>query len=163
MRERNYKHTNALNWIINIIKAVIEKPVFSTMFLLISTSTLGLDKDTATTTLGLAVTIADLSHLRAKDSIENGMSGITPRSSVSSTIFNDINGNRRQDSGEIGVAGLTIQIFDGNGNEVNVGPDGTLGTIDDSPGGMITDARGGYHFNNLTPDTYRIMAVKVTQ
>ena len=60
----------------------------------------------------------------------------------------------------MGVAGLTIKIFDEKGiSEINVGPDGTLGTLDDSPGGMITDASGGYHFDNLRPDNYRVIVI----
>ena len=157
MRERNYKHTNVLNRKLNIIKAVIEKSILSAMFLLISASAIGLDKNVAT--VALAVTIGDHSNTRVNYSIENGMPGLTSQSSVSSTIFNDINGNRRQDAGEMGIAGLTIKLLDASGTEVNVGPDGTLGTLDDSPGGMTTDASGGYHFDNLTPNTYRVMVV----
>ena len=133
---------------LNNQQAVIRKAYFISMFLLVSTFALGLD------------TVADdLGDTRKKNSIENGVPGFTPKSSVSSVIFDDTNGNRKQDAGEKGIAGLTVKLLDENGIEVNVGPDGTLGTLDDSAGGMITDASGGYHFDNLSPNTYRVVVI----
>jgi hypothetical protein len=63
----------------------------------------GFDKDT----VALAVTV-DHSVTRENDSRENGLTGLSPQSSMSFTFFNDINVNRIQDAGEMGVAGLII-------------------------------------------------------
>ena len=138
-------------------QAVILKVYVSAIFLMLSTFAVAIDKEMVTVALAVTVT-DDSAKVSQKNVIENDIPGITPESSVSSVIFSDINGNRKQDAGEMGVAGLTIKIFDEKGiSEVNVGPDGTLGTLDDSPGGMITDASGGYHFDNLKPNNYRVI------
>ncbi len=60
------------------------------------------------------------------------------------------------DDNETGVAGVTVKLFDSRGVEVKIGADGILGTKDDAPGGVVTDANGHYQFTNLTPNTYSV-------
>jgi hypothetical protein len=51
---------------------------------------------------------------------------------------------------------VTVKLFKADGTEVNVGPDGILGTADDATGGMVTDANGKYHFQKLIPGDYYV-------
>lgn len=74
----------------------------------------------------------------------------------SSNVFNDVNQNGVRDKDENGIAGVTVKLFDADGNEINVGPDGVLGTKDDSPGGVITNENGRYSFYKITHSLYRI-------
>ena len=50
----------------------------------------------------------------------------------------------------------TVKLFDKNRNEINVGPDGILGTEDDAPGGVLTNEQGRYTFSKISHDFYRI-------
>ena len=57
--------------------------------------------------------------------------------------------------GETGVPNVQVQLFASNGiTEIQVGPDGLLGTADDAPGGMLTDVSGNYSFGNLPEGDY---------
>ena len=76
--------------------------------------------------------------------------------SFSSVIYDDVNKKSIQDAGEYGTSGVIIKLFDKDGSEINVGPDGILGTVDDSPGGVITNSKGEYSFSKITHDYYRI-------
>lgn len=82
--------------------------------------------------------------------------GFTASLSLGNLVWDDPNNNGIHDAGESGVAGVTVKLFDGAGNEVNVGPDGILGTADDAPGGMVTDADGRYQFAHLEEGTYHV-------
>ncbi len=57
------------------------------------------------------------------------------------------------------LASTPIQLFALNGQEINVGPDGKLGSGLDIAGGMLTDANGEYQFSGLPEGTY---VVRVT-
>ncbi len=61
---------------------------------------------------------------------------------VNGTVFNDLNGNGIQASGEAGIAGVTVTIKQGS-------------TLIDEP---ITDANGAYSKSGLTPNTYTVTA-----
>ncbi|MBL8050287.1 MAG: sortase, partial [Anaerolineales bacterium] len=53
------------------------------------------------------------------------------------------------------LAGARVQLFASNGTtEINVGPDGILGTADDGTGGVVTGAGGTYLFSNLPQGDY---------
>ncbi|MBK9462535.1 MAG: carboxypeptidase regulatory-like domain-containing protein [Sphingobacteriales bacterium] len=53
----------------------------------------------------------------------------------------DTNGDGIQDAGEPGVSGVTVTLYDANGD--------VLATT-------TTDASGAYSFTNLPPDTYQV-------
>ncbi|MEO0732985.1 MAG: SdrD B-like domain-containing protein [Bacteroidota bacterium] len=76
--------------------------------------------------------------------------------SLGSTVFTDLNNNGEQDAGEMGIEGVPVQLFAANGIEVEVGPDGILGTADDAPGGMLTDPMGDYFFQDLEEGDYYV-------
>ncbi|QIR35633.1 hypothetical protein HCG51_01925 [Tolypothrix sp. PCC 7910] len=69
--------------------------------------------------------------------------------SIGDTVFNDTNGNGRQDAGEAGVPNVPLTL-------TNPGPDGLLGTSDDTTQTTTTNANGNYNFPNLTAGNYRV-------
>jgi hypothetical protein len=65
-------------------------------------------------------------------------------------VFNDLNGNGIQDTGEPGIAGVTVVLM-------SPGNDGIIGTGDDTTvGTTTTDTNGLYHFAGITPGSYYI-------
>jgi hypothetical protein len=86
----------------------------------------------------------------------NNVTARVVASSIGDTFFHDLNKNGIQDSGEPGVAGVNVKLFNSEGTEVPVGPDGLLDTADDALGGMVTDASGKYRFGNLYSGTYTV-------
>jgi len=70
---------------------------------------------------------------------------------LSGQVFNDSNENNSLDSGESGIAGvsLELQIFNGN-SYVSTGQNAT------------TDATGHYHFDGLQPGEYRVVETQPT-
>jgi hypothetical protein len=81
-----------------------------------------------------------------------GFPGNNP-GSIGDTVFNDRNGNGVQDQGEPGVPNVTLTL-------TLPGPDGRLGTPDDTTQTTTTNSNGNYGFNNLPPAPYR---VRITQ
>jgi hypothetical protein len=70
-------------------------------------------------------------------------------------VWEDLDNDGRQESGEPPIAGVTIKLYGADGaTEINVGPDGVLGTADDAPGGMRTAPNGCYLFRGLQPGDY---------
>lgn len=84
--------------------------------------------------------------------------GFTPVYSLGNRVWYDTNNNRAINfDDEVGINGVRVQLFDASGNEILVGPDGILGTADDSTGGMLT-ANGGYYlFNGLEAGEYVVV------
>ncbi len=62
---------------------------------------------------------------------------------ISGTVYNDLNGNNQQDSGELGLPGQTVSL---SGN-------GTMGSTQTT---AVTDSMGDYLFGNLLPGTYAL-------
>lgn len=77
----------------------------------------------------------------------NGTSG-----SIGDTVFNDTNSNGRQDAGEAGVPNVPVTL-------TSPGPDGLLGTGDDTTQTTTTNANGNYTFSNLPAGNYRVAIV----
>src|SRR5207244_1543918 len=67
---------------------------------------------------------------------------------ITGTKFNDTNGNGTLDSGEPGLANVTI-FLDTNGNN----------TLDTGETSTTTDSSGIYSFPNLGPGTYKVREV----
>ncbi len=84
------------------------------------------------------------------------------RQQLGNQVFQDVNENGAFDSGDAPLAGATVQLFAANGaTEINVGPDGILGTADDAPGGVTSTAAGtpgnptgNYRFSGLPEGNY---------
>ena len=82
------------------------------------------------------------------------------RQELGNLVFIDANNNGKFDAGDSLLSGATVRLFAGNGTtEIEVGPDGILGTSDDATGGVITGAAGTYLFSGLPQGDY---IVKVT-
>lgn len=77
--------------------------------------------------------------------------------SVGDLVWDDADDDGMHDVGEAGIPNVPVKLFQADGTtEVEVGPDGVLGTPDDAPGGIVTAANGTYSFTNLRPATYRV-------
>jgi hypothetical protein len=78
------------------------------------------------------------------------------RVEVGDLVFEDNNGDGDYDVGtDTPLAGATVQLFAFDGvTEINVGPDGILGTVDDATGGVTTLAPGTYAFAGLPQGDY---------
>ncbi|CAN5909810.1 hypothetical protein BH11PSE8_BH11PSE8_00740 [soil metagenome] len=72
--------------------------------------------------------------------------GLLSNAMLGDRIWYDTNGNGIQDTGETGVAGVTVQLR-------AAGTDGVLGTADDVYRSTTTNASGNYVFGYLTPGT----------
>ncbi|HEY1600588.1 MAG TPA: SdrD B-like domain-containing protein [Pirellulales bacterium] len=67
-------------------------------------------------------------------------------SSLSGFVFNDLNLDNKQESGEPGIGNVLLSLQSWNGTQyVNTGLTTT------------TDSNGAYHFNNLQPGQYRVV------
>ena len=75
--------------------------------------------------------------------------GIMPIS-IGDKVWNDMNGNGIQDSGEPGVSGMEVSLLDSNGNPV----DNPLNP--GTPYVVTTDVNGKYLFENLPAGDYRL-------
>ena len=78
------------------------------------------------------------------------------RLQLGNQIFADINSNGNYESGlDSPLPGAQVELFDSTGTtEINVGPDGILGTADDAPGGVTTGSTGTYSFSGLPAGQY---------
>ena len=89
--------------------------------------------------------------------------GFVRNASIGSLVFVDGDNNGQYveaDPGDTPLADVQVVLLqdDGAGNfvEVNVGPDGRLGTADDGPGGVTTGADGTYLFTGLPFGDYQV-------
>jgi len=74
-----------------------------------------------------------------------------PTGVISGTVFNDANGNGVQDSGELGIAGVTVYLDTNN--------DGTHESTEPS---TTTNASGAYSFIGLSAGTYVVRQIVPT-
>ncbi|MFZ1529646.1 MAG: SdrD B-like domain-containing protein [Ferruginibacter sp.] len=105
-----------------------------------STASDGSDPNQATgrtVTIGLDPTSASAASVNNTD-VDAGI--FTTRASLGNYVWNDVNGDGIQDSGEPGIAGVTVTLYAADGVTV-------LGTT-------ITGAGGNYLFSNLTAGSY---------
>ncbi len=88
----------------------------------------------------LAVTLAAGENYRAADF------GYVNYASVGDTVWHDLNGNGLQESGEPGIAGVSVRLLDAAGAAI-------LRTT-------TTDANGNYLFDSVIPGDYLIEVIK---
>ena len=105
----------------------------------------------------------DVTTLDNGAAAENDMTwdaGFVPTFSLGNFVWNDVNNSGTFDSGDNAIGGVPVLLYAADGTtEVNVGPDGVLGTADDAPGGVVTNGTGNYLFTNLDAGQY---VVKIT-
>ena len=63
--------------------------------------------------------------------------------SISGEVFNDVNGNGRQDKGDVGLAGWTVELFSGTKEIAS----------------QVTDKNGNYEFSKLAAGNYSVEVV----
>jgi protocatechuate 3,4-dioxygenase beta subunit len=72
-----------------------------------------------------------------------------PVTSIGDRVWNDVNLNGAQDSGEVGVEGVSVTLLDANGDSVT-----------DATGQLVapttTNASGNYNFTDLVPGDYML-------
>ncbi|MEF3273474.1 MAG: carboxypeptidase regulatory-like domain-containing protein, partial [Chloroflexus sp.] len=82
--------------------------------------------------------------------------GLYQLASIGDRVWHDVDGNGRQDAGELGVAGVPVSLY-------RPGPDGLAGTSDDElVANTTTDSTGLYRFNDLLPGSYFVQFGSVT-
>ncbi|HEX4794932.1 MAG TPA: FG-GAP-like repeat-containing protein [Humisphaera sp.] len=90
-------------------------------------------------------------NLRAGQSVTGRNFAETQNVLVTGVVFNDLNGNGKQDSGETGIAGMTVYIDRNKNGKLNPGEAST-----------ITAADGSYNFKTLVAGSYRVAQVLPT-
>lgn len=105
-----------------------------------------------TTDAGTYITRTNVTGTTSDSSVDFGF--ISPYYSLGNRVWFDTNNNNLIDAGEEGIDGVRVQLYNSSGVEINVGPDGILGTADDAPGGMLTDNGGYYRFDQLPAGDY---------
>lgn len=78
----------------------------------------------------------------------------TAGASIGDYVWNDLDGDGVQDSGESGIAGVTVQLR--NGSNVLVATQTTGNGTTDVDGDGVIDPLGYYRFRTLGPDTYSV-------
>ena len=92
------------------------------------------------------------------EDFEDADFGFSPQQtgSIGDTVYTDTNSNNVQDDGEQGIPGATVNL-------TLPGPDGQLGTQDDTTQTTTTDDNGIYTFSNLPAGNYRVTATSPRQ
>ncbi len=82
-------------------------------------------------------------------------------STLGDYVWRDSDGDGIQSDNESPISGLRVRLyavnpFTNDRTEVEVGPDGILGSSDDAAGGIVTDSNGRYLFTNLPHGRYAV-------
>ena len=99
------------------------------------------DSDADSTGRSAVVTLASGEHNTRIDA------GVYALASIGDRVWEDANGDGRQDTGEAGIAGVTVQLRDAAGSVV---------------ASTTTDAEGRYAFTGLRPGSYDVQVVTPT-
>ncbi|WP_234265238.1 DUF4347 domain-containing protein, partial [Hydrogenophaga sp. NFH-34] len=102
--------------------------------------------DPSTGTMGTAVNITTASG--SIGSINDAAGWVPPTGTIGDLVFADANGNGVQDAGEVGIAGVTVALYD------DVNNDGVVDANDRLLGTATTDATGKYEFTGVLPGNY---------
>ncbi|MEF8770661.1 SdrD B-like domain-containing protein [Candidatus Accumulibacter contiguus] len=103
-------------------------------------SSSGVYENKATVTVPGASSDSDLSHYK-------NPAAQPVLASLGDRVWEDLNANGVQDTGEKGISGVTVKLLNSS--------DGTVATT-------TTDANGNYLFSNLTPGDYKVQVVAPT-
>jgi uncharacterized repeat protein (TIGR01451 family) len=97
---------------------------------------------------GISHPISIDGSLAATDTLRNNPhidAGFVPVGSIGDYVFEDKNGDGKQDAGDAPVANVKVYLFDAAGNKID---------------SAITDATGKYLFKNVVSGTYSVQFVK---
>ncbi|MCS6993061.1 MAG: SpaA isopeptide-forming pilin-related protein, partial [Anaerolineales bacterium] len=78
------------------------------------------------------------------------------RVAIGNLVFRDNDISGHFNTGDTPAVNVAVRLYDSAGNQIPVGPDGILGTADDAPGGVLTNASGLYQFSGLPAGSYRV-------
>jgi hypothetical protein len=114
-----------------------------------STAANGSDANTTTGKTGTIVLTAGENN---RDVDAGIIFNVPSKQSLGDRVWLDADKNGRQDSGENGIAGVTVSLYRATG------PDGIAGNADDALPYLITltDANGNYLFDNIPVGTYEV-------
>lgn len=101
-------------------------------------------------------TISQINLMSGQAGIQYGFCENLP-ASVAGRVFHDRNDNGVIDSGEEGIAGVTIRLLHADGTPVMIDNGGTQTVLV-----AITDANGHYKFENLRAGEYQIQQIQPT-
>ncbi len=82
-----------------------------------------------------------LTSLQSAESDQSWDAGLVRPASIGDLVWDDLNADGLQDPGELGIAGITVRLFNEGGAEVR---------------STVTEADGSFTFSNLRPGTYHI-------
>ena len=94
------------------------------------------DSDADTTT-----GVTDVTVLVSGENDPTWDAGFYKLASLGDFVWDDLNANGEQDNGEPGIQGVTVNLLDANGNQIDT---------------TTTDANGHYSFDNLEPGSYSV-------
>ncbi|ACL25990.1 SdrD B-like domain-containing protein [Chloroflexus aggregans] len=98
---------------------------------------------------------ADASGIMIATTLESGENdltwdaGLVIPASLGDLVWEDLNGNGVQETGEPGFNNVTVAL-------IGAGRDRTFGTADDTSATTTTNGSGSYSFTNLQPGLYRV-------
>ena len=68
--------------------------------------------------------------------------GMIKPTSISGEVYKDLNGDGKLESGDTGLSGVTVKLYNSSGTQV---------------GSTTTNSSGDYSFSNLAPGTYKVV------
>jgi hypothetical protein len=89
---------------------------------------------------GTADDVATIGDTNGDMTVDFGF--LSPKVSLGSTVFHDVNNNGTQDAGEVGISGATVKLYNEAGTQVGAS--------------IVSDGSGNYIFNDLAPGKYSV-------
>jgi LPXTG-site transpeptidase (sortase) family protein len=84
------------------------------------------------------------------------------KTEIGNLVFVDADKSGHFNTGDSRLSGVTMRLYSADGTEIQVGPDDTFGTSDDSAGDVLTDVQtdinGNYQFHGLPAGDYIVKA-----
>ncbi|MBL7701317.1 MAG: carboxypeptidase regulatory-like domain-containing protein [Ferruginibacter sp.] len=115
----------------------------------LGTAATGSDVNPATGRTATIALAAGQTNLDVDAGIRSAMAGT---GSIGNRVWSDLNNNGLQDAGEVGIAGVVVELLDAAGNPIDKDPN-TAGV---QPTTTITNALGEYLFTGLAAGDYRV-------